>query len=94
MKNEDLLTSVPVTADDETASCHADSLHTDSLHADFAAPEDRRCYTVADLQRILGISRGSVYELLKRQEFKWFKVGGCRYRISKKSFDHWLDGAI
>ena len=55
---------------------------------------DRCCYTVADLQKILGISRGSVYELLKRQEFKWFQIGGNRYRISKKSFDAWLDEKI
>ena len=55
-----------------------------------AAPE-KRCYTVEDLQIILGISRGSVYELLKKQEFRWFQIGGGRYRISKKSFDEWLD---
>lgn len=54
------------------------------------APE-KRCYTVEDLQIILGISRGSVYELLKKQEFRWFQIGGGRYRISKKSFDDWLD---
>lgn len=55
-----------------------------------SAPE-KRCYTVEELQNILGISRGSVYELLKRKEFKWFQIGGGRYRISKKSFDSWLD---
>ena len=49
-----------------------------------------RCYTVEDLQIMLGISRQSVYTLLKKQEFRWFRVGG-RYRISKKSFDDWLD---
>ena len=49
-----------------------------------------RCYTVEDLQIMLGISRQSVYALLKKQEFRWFRVGG-RYRISKKSFDDWLD---
>ena len=26
---------------------------------------DKRCYTVAELQKMLGISRGSVYQLLK-----------------------------
>ena len=58
-----------------------------------AAPEmpEKRCYTVEELQNILGISRGSVYELLKRKEFKWFQIGGGRYRISKKSFDSGLD---
>lgn len=51
----------------------------------------KRCYTVKDLQRILGISRGCVYELLKRKEFRWFQTSGGIYRISKKSFDAWLD---
>ena len=50
-----------------------------------------RCYTVGDLRKILGISKGSVYALLKRQEFKWVRIGGGIYRISKKSFDAWLD---
>ena len=53
---------------------------------------ESRCYTVPELQVILNISRGSVYELLQRKEFKWFQIGNGRYRISKKSFDEWLDG--
>lgn len=44
-----------------------------------------------DLQKILGLSRPVVYELLKRNEFRWIMIGG-KYRISKKSFDEWLDG--
>ena len=52
--------------------------------------QQSRCYTVEDLQIMLDISRQSVYALLKKQEFRWFRVGG-RYRISKKSFDDWLD---
>ena len=61
------------------------------LKAQKEIPETR-CYTVPDLQVILHISRGSVYELLRRKEFKWFQIGNGRYRISKKSFDEWLDG--
>ena len=52
---------------------------------------EKRCYTVQELQKILGISRQSVYALLKRKEFRWFQIGGGIYRISKKSFDEWLD---
>ena len=52
--------------------------------------EEKRCYTVKDLQEILEISRPTVYELLKRHEFRWIQVGK-NYRISKKSFDEWLD---
>lgn len=51
---------------------------------------EKRCYTVKDLQEILGVSRPSVYDLLKKNEFRWTLVGG-KYRISKKSFDAWLD---
>lgn len=51
---------------------------------------EKRCYTVKDLQEILGVSRPSVYDLLKKNEFRWILVGG-KYRISKKSFDAWLD---
>jgi excisionase family DNA binding protein len=51
---------------------------------------NKRCYTVKELQEILQISRPAVYDLLKRNEFKWVIVGG-KYRISKKSFDEWFD---
>jgi len=52
---------------------------------------EKRCYTVKELQAILGVSRPSVYELLKRDVFRSFIVGG-KHIISKSSFDEWLDG--
>ena len=52
---------------------------------------EKRCYTVKELQEILACSRPSVYELLKRNVFRSFIVGG-KYIISKSSFDEWLDG--
>ena len=51
---------------------------------------EKRCYSVQELQQILGVSRPSVYELLKQNLFSWVMVGG-KYRISKQSFDDWLD---
>ena len=36
---------------------------------------EKRCYTVKDLQN----------------EFRWIQLEGGDYRISKKSFDEWLD---
>ena len=51
---------------------------------------EKRCYTVKEIQDILGISRPTVYELLKKNEFRWIQIGN-KYRISKKSFDEWLD---
>ena len=52
---------------------------------------EKRCYTVKELEEILGVSRPSVYELLKKHEFHWVLIAG-KYRISKQSFDAWLDG--
>ena len=49
-----------------------------------------RCYTVQDLQDILGVGSKSVYGLLQRNEFRWIRVGNV-YRIPKKSFDEWLE---
>ena len=49
-----------------------------------------RCYTVQDLQDILGVGRKSVYSLLKRNEFRWIRVGAI-YRIPKRNFDEWLE---
>lgn len=62
------------------------------LH-DHAAVPGKRCYTVEDLQIILGIARGTVYKLLEEKEFRWFRVGKT-IRISKKSFDEWLDAKL
>lgn len=53
---------------------------------------EKRCYKVKELQEILGLSRTSIYEQLKRKEFQWVVVGG-KYIISKASFDEWLDGS-
>lgn len=52
---------------------------------------EKRCYTVKEVQEILDVSRPSIYELLKLNLFSWAKIG-TSYRISKKSFDEWLDG--
>ena len=58
-----------------------------------AVPEmpEKRCYTVEDLQNILMCSKGTVYELLKKNEFRYVRLGKGGYRISRKSFDEWLD---
>lgn len=53
--------------------------------------DEKRSYTVKELQEILQVSRPAVYELLKQKQFEWVVVGG-KYRISKKSFDRWFDG--
>ena len=51
---------------------------------------DKRTYTVEEIARILGIGRTSAYILVKEGHFKSVKIGNA-IRISKKSFDDWLD---
>lgn len=50
----------------------------------------QRTYTVEDIAIILNISRSSAYRLIKERYFKSVKIGNA-IRISKKSFDDWLD---
>ena len=52
---------------------------------------DKRVYTVDEIQDILGISRATAYALLKKNVFHYVRLKG-RIRISKRSFDAWLDG--
>ena len=58
-----------------------------------SVPENR-CYTVEDLEAILMISKRSVYNLLKKKESRWIRVGRSGYRISRKSFDEWLNHTV
>ena len=48
-------------------------------------------YTVEELQIILGVSRPTVYNLIRQKQFRAFQVAGGKWRVSKRSFDEWLD---
>ena len=37
---------------------------------------EKRCYTVQELQEILGVSRPTIYNLLKKKEFRWIQLDG------------------
>ena len=50
----------------------------------------KRVYTVEEIIEILGVSKTTAYNLVNSGSFHCVKVGG-HYRISKKSFDKWLD---
>ena len=52
--------------------------------------EIKRTYTVEEIQGILGISAPTAHTLVRRNLFRYVKVGRS-IRISKKSFDEWLD---
>ena len=52
--------------------------------------DEKKCYSLDEVEEILGVGRKAVLKLLKTNEFRWFRIGN-RYRISKKSFDSWID---
>lgn len=49
-----------------------------------------RAYTVEEIATILHIGRSSAYTLVKKGYFKSVRIGTA-IRISRKSFDEWLD---
>lgn len=51
----------------------------------------KQVYTCNEIQEILNVSRTTVYQLLESHVFHYVRVGG-RYRISRKSFEKWLNG--
>lgn len=52
---------------------------------------DRKCYTVKEVMDILGVSRPSIYALLKQEAFRYAYVGR-KYLIFRDSFDAWMKG--
>ena len=55
-----------------------------------ACANEKRAYSVDDIMAILDISRSSAYILIKKNFFRSLKIGN-QLRISKASFDAWLD---
>ena len=51
---------------------------------------DKRAYTVIEVAALLQISKSKAYELCRQGLFKTIKVGRS-VRVSKLSFDEWLD---
>ena len=49
-----------------------------------------RTYTVNEIARILGVSQARAYRLVQEGLFKSVRIGNA-IRISKRSFDHWLE---
>ena len=49
-----------------------------------------RAYCVEDIARILNVGKSSAYALVKRGYFRTVQIGK-NIRISRKSFDEWLD---
>ena len=51
---------------------------------------EKRCYTVKEIQEILEVSRPTSLCIIKKERI-WIESDGGKDRISKKSFDDWLD---
>ncbi len=51
---------------------------------------EARTYKVEDIAEILCIGRTSAYNLVRKGHFKVVRIGNA-IRISRKSFDEWLD---
>ena len=51
---------------------------------------EKRVYTVEEIMEILNIGKNTAYALVNSGVFDFVKVGG-HYRVSKRSFDQWLD---
>ena len=54
------------------------------------AQQERRTYTVADIAAILDISLSAAYRLVKEDNFATVRIGNT-IRISRKSFEDWLE---
>ena len=53
-------------------------------------PLECRTYTVNDIAVILGVSQARAYRLVQEGLFKIVRISNA-IRISKRSFDEWLD---
>lgn len=57
---------------------------------------EKQVYTISEMQQMLNISREAAYKFAKevfqnQDPFIILKIG-TTYRISKKSFDQWING--
>ena len=52
--------------------------------------ESKRTYTVEEIAKLLSIGKTTAYALVKEGHFKIVRIGSA-IRISKQSFDEWLD---
>lgn len=55
-----------------------------------AEPSVAKTYRVEDIAKILDIGRSSAYNLVREGHFKTVRIGTA-IRISRKSFDEWLE---
>lgn len=70
------------------------SLISGTMSIDHSSPYNslagKRTYTVEEIAKILGIGRTAAYSLVHSGVFKAVRIGSS-IRVSKVSFDDWLD---
>lgn len=54
---------------------------------------EKKTYTVTEIQKILGIGKNQAYALVAENKFKSLRIGSS-IRISKQSFDNWLNSNL
>ncbi len=69
--------------------CH-DINNIEATEVSAISAPDKRTYTVVEIAGLLQISKSKAYEICRQGLFKTIKVGRS-VRISKLSFDEWLD---
>lgn len=50
---------------------------------------ESKALTIADLRRILGISKSKAYSMIQRGEIKFFRVGRC-IRVTESSLNEYI----
>ena len=67
--------------------------HIAEMGGDSKPAQNKKSYSVAEIQQILGISRPTAYALIKKNLFQSVRMGNG-IRIVKSSFDAWLDSTM
>ena len=68
----------------------SEQMAVEEMNTETQANTEKRTYSVQEIAEILQISRSMAYNLCRQSLFKTVKVG--KYiRVSKPSFDDWLD---
>ena len=78
------------TMTDELMDQRMSELSVQNQNLEPVADNEKRAYSVDDIMAILDISRSTAYILIKKKYFRSIKIGN-QIRISKTSFDTWLD---
>jgi excisionase family DNA binding protein len=78
------------TMDEELMEQRIQELNAKNTAEGVPSQREKKTYSVNDIMEILDIGRSTAYLLIKRNFFRSMKIGN-QIRISKASFDAWLD---